>query len=117
MAEVHAFTYRVPRLSVELPIELNVGPNAIQGRTRDISETGMLVQLAEPVVPQARGTVRLRFGACQFEIQAVVAYTGFFEAGLCFCFASHAERDFVKILIRLLAKRTQGQAPSPQVEL
>ena len=108
MADVHAFTYRAPRLSIELPIELKLGPHSIPGQTRDISDTGMLVQLTEAVCVKSRGSVRLRFGACQFEIDALVVYTGFFEAGLSFCFSSDAESDFVKTLVRLLVKRTQS---------
>lgn len=105
MHEVQAYAYRVPRLPFELPVEYFAGGKWISGHTRDVSDTGVLVRLAEPVFSHTNGKVRLRFGTCTVEIEVRVAYTEFLEAGLSFCFGSEAERQFVQTLVRVLAKR------------
>ncbi len=104
MSEVHAFTYRMPRLSLDHAIEFCVAGVPVMGRTRDVSDSGLLVRLSEPVLPGTAGRVRWRFGSCTIELEASVAYSDFLDAGLAFHFASEAERQFIQTMVKVLSK-------------
>lgn len=104
MVEVQAFAYRAPRLSLELPLEFVTASGALRGRSEDLSDTGLLVLLEEPVLTGTQGRVRLRIGALDLEFAAVVAHSELFQAGLSFCFASDRERDFMRTIVRMLVR-------------
>lgn len=104
MGDVHAYSYRVPRMSLEHPIEFCTRDGSIAGFTRDVSDTGLLVRLQRPVPAGSSGKVRWQFGGCLVEIEARVAYADFLDAGLSFHFATEGERQFVQNLVKLLTK-------------
>ena len=101
---VQAFAYRVPRFAVTLPVEFLVKDGAVAGVTKNISERGLLVQFASPVLPETTGTLRLMIDTCAIEVEAEVTYAELFEAGLRFCFASQAEQRFVQMLVKVVAR-------------
>ncbi len=101
---ITSFNYRLPRVAVELPIEFCAGDSTISGRTKNISDTGVLVSFNEPVFTGKTGFVRFRIGSCAFEMQAVVTHIELFEAGLNFTFSSEQERVFMRTLVRFVSK-------------
>ena len=107
MTAVQAFLYRVPRLALELPIEFCLDGRRVAGRTRNISDTGLLVRLTEFVPPESLGRVRLEFGSCTMEIDAAVVHMELLEVGLHFRFSSVAEQDFIRTLVKVLAMSTR----------
>ena len=119
MSEVHAFAYRVPRFAATLPVEFLVGGCPVAGVTENISEQGLLVRFASPVLPETVGKLRLLVETCVIEVEAEVTYAELFEAGLRFRFASQAERTFVEMLVEILSRKVvRGDArSSPRVRL
>ena len=107
---ITSFNYRLPRVAVELPIEFCAGASAILGRTKNISDTGVLVSFNEPVFPGTAGFVRFRVGSCAFEMQAVVTHMELFEAGLNFAFSSEHERVFMRTLVRFVSRLPKSLA-------
>ena len=105
MSEVHSFSYRGPRLALELPVTFQTQTVQLAGRTKNVSDLGVLVCLDGLLPVHTRGTLRIDFGAGRLELEAIVAYTELFHFGLRFCFPSDAERDFCRTLVRMLTKR------------
>ena len=105
MAEIHSFAYRMPRISLDHDMQFVVDGIPIHGRTRDVSDTGLLTRLDAVVVPGARGSIRWKFGGCTVEIDAQVEHANFLEVGLSFQFTSEPERQFVRTLVKVLSKQ------------
>lgn len=104
MASVHAFSYRPARFSLQYPMELCLEDSRIPGVTRQVSDTGLLVRLSQPVERGSAGKVRWQFGGCLVELEVEVVSTEFLEAGLSFRFSSEPERQFVQTMVKVLAK-------------
>ena len=104
LTTVQEFAYRRPRLRLEQPVEFWVATGVIHGESKDVSDAGVLVRLAEPVSLGTHGRLRWQFGGCLVEIGAYVAHTDFIETGLHFEFRSADERQFVQTLLKLLSK-------------
>ena len=109
MASVHAFSYRAARFSLQYPIELWVDHSAIAGTATQISDSGLLVRLSQPVPCGSSGKVRWHFGGCLIELDTYVASSNFLEAGLSFRFASDLERQFVQTMVKVLARGVAGR--------
>ena len=92
----------MPRVKTELPVEVCLLGSSLPGRVKNISETGLLILVPEPVPSGTRGQIRLRIGGCVVQLDVTVAYTDFLQVGLTFLFSSPVERDFVKSLVRFL---------------
>ncbi len=105
MSEVQSFSYRGPRLTLELPATFHTHTLQLTGHTKNVSDLGVLVCLDGLLPTQTRGTLRIDFGAGRLELDAVVAYTELFDVGLQFCFSSDMERDFFRTLVKMLSKR------------
>ena len=103
LTSIHEYAYRRPRLRLEHPLAFCVPSGRIAGTSKDISEDGLLVQLAAPVEVGAHGRIQWRFGSCLVEIEALVAHTNLQETGLRFDFRTRDERHFVRALVRLLS--------------
>ena len=111
LSDFHAYAYRVPRFSMQIPLEFWTGGVSIQGFSRDLSDTGLQGRLLVPVVPGARGRLQLRLDTCMVELQAEVVHSDFLDAGLRFCFSSAAEEQFIKTLVRILSRRVSDRVP------
>ena len=109
MASVHAFSYRAARFSLQYPLEFWVDHSAIAGTAMQISDSGLLVRLSQPVRCGSSGKVRWQFGGCLIELDAYVASSAFLEAGLSFRFASDLERQFVQTMVKVLARGVAGR--------
>ena len=104
MVDVHAFSYRSARFAVEYPVEFCLGDSSIAGLTKDVSDTGLLVRLTQPIDRGSHGKVRWGFGSCLIELDVCVVTTDFLEAGLLFRFASESERQFIRTMLKALTK-------------
>ncbi len=104
MSVVELFAYRLPRFDVALPVEFCCQAGNIAGQTRNVSDTGLLVRLTEPVIDGTAGIVRLRLGTCTLEIESRVTHSEFLAAGISFVFSSDQQRQFIRTLVKVLAK-------------
>ncbi len=101
---LHAYTYRVPRFSLQVPVEFLVEEASIPGFSVDFSETGLQVRLARPVTPGGLGRLRLRLDGCMIEIEAEAVHCQLLDVGFRFRFSSAAEEQFIRILVKVLSK-------------
>lgn len=113
MLDLHAYAYRVPRIPLQMPVEFWSEGSSISGVSRDLSDTGLHVRLAVPVMPGRSGQLRLRLDACSIEIKVEVAHSELLDAGLRFCFSSAAEEHFIKTLVRVLSRGLVRSGPYP----
>ena len=104
MSVVSSFSYRVPRFSIELPVEFVMGDTSVFGRSENISDTGLLVQLSQPVFAGDIGRIHLRMGNMFFALETRVTHTEFLYAGMNFIFSNEQERQFIYTLVRVLSK-------------
>jgi hypothetical protein len=98
------FDYRSPRFAVDLPVQFASQEVSFAGRCRDISREGMLLELPEPVMPNACGVVSVfdsRHGL--LELQVRVAHSEATLGGMKFVYRTDFERDAVAQLVASLA--------------
>ncbi|MGA7342244.1 MAG: PilZ domain-containing protein [Terracidiphilus sp.] len=105
------FEYRTPRYLVDLPVLLTFEDARIAGRCREISKEGMRVEIGEPVLADACGTVSISYKDVSLEQRVCVAHCGTGWDGLKFLFESEKDRAQVERLVALLAG-SEGQ-PGP----
>ncbi len=104
LSDVYAFAYRVPRFAATLPIEFVVEDVTVAGVTQNLSENGLLVRFASPVLRNTVGKLRLMVDTCVIEVEAEVTYAELFEAGLRFRFATPAEEQFIEMLVKVVSR-------------
>lgn len=104
MGAIQAFTYRVPRFTLRLPVSFCSAGAEIRGVSENLSETGLLVTFTEPLLPGSTGRMRLYVEQCWIEMQAEVAYAELFQAGLAFQFATETERRFLQALVKVVSR-------------
>jgi hypothetical protein len=105
------FEYRTPRYQVDLPVLLNLQDSIIAGRCTEISLEGMRVELRQPVLPDACGTVSISYRGLSLELPVCVAHSGTGQDGLKFLFESEEDRGRVERLVALLAGPTDQPGP------
>lgn len=107
---IHPFSYRNPRLATSLPVQFTTGAAVLFGSMQDISEQGMSVDFAEPVVKGTTGRVRFCAGSIEVNLQAEVTHSTAFSAGLVFTFSSEQEVAYFRAIVQSL----RGHGPSVQ---
>ena len=106
------FTYRAPRYSVDLPVQLSTeNSTTLSGRCREISKDGMRVEMGEPLPPGFTGTASLSYQNIALRLRVTAAHTGPDRDGVKFIFESQSERAAVARLVAVLAARTSPAGP------
>ncbi|MGO8758226.1 MAG: PilZ domain-containing protein [Terracidiphilus sp.] len=89
------FDYRVPRISIDLPVLLTQGGSTQTCRCKEISTEGMKVEFREPVSPGSCGTVELRHQSLSLMLPVRVARSEPDGGALQFIYESKEQRDAV----------------------
>jgi hypothetical protein len=105
------FEYRSPRFSVDLPVRFSVESTTVTGRSKDIGQDGMTLDLREPVQAGDSGMLSLTHQGRMIEIRARVAHVEGTHTGLEFLHESEAERSAITQLVANLA--TVSNRPGP----
>jgi len=104
------FDYRAPRFTVDLPIRLTFNDAIQHARCTEISSEGMRLEVGEPLMPAACGTVCIRYQEFDLELPVRVAHAGQYYDGVKFVYESEDQRDEVN---RLVARLTFPQRIGP----
>jgi hypothetical protein len=96
------FDYRVPRISIDLPILLTLGGSTRNGRCKEISIDGMKVELTEPVSPGSSGTVDLSYEGLSLMLPVRVARSEPDWGAVQFVYESKEQRDAVARFVAFL---------------
>lgn len=98
-------TPRPPRYLIETPVELLLDKGGTNdGYARNVSETGVLAHLRNPVSVGTLGTLCARLGNVSVCVRVRVVHSDFLEAGLTFVTTSEQERQLLRIFTRLASR-------------
>lgn len=99
---MRSFSYRFPRFSVDLPVQL-LGRKAEEFvRCTEISVEGMTLELTGELPAGTRGCLQVRYDEQNLDLPFETAYSQSNTCGVSFLFESSAQRNAVCHLIRSL---------------
>jgi hypothetical protein len=108
---VQKFDYRYPRYRVDLPVEFTVDETTVMGRCTEISEEGMRLEVGEPLVSGACGTVSFSLEGKTLKLNVRVAHVESNHGGLVFLHGLPGERNTVAQFVALLAASRSKPGP------
>jgi len=97
------FDYRVPRFSVDLPVQITVDKSTLAGRCIEISKQGMRLELLQPLPPGTCGIASITYQDKTLELNVRVAHARETDGGMEFIYKSEKERSAVAHLVAALA--------------
>ena len=106
------FDYRVPRFVVDLPVQFTVQASTLRARCIEISKEGMRVELEDPLVVDAYGTVLIRYRERLLQLDARVAHISETHGGMVFLYKSDSERIAVANLVLALSESRRTSVPA-----
>lgn len=113
LKSIRKFEYRPCRISTGFDVEFVVGGETFTGLCRDVSDTGIRVELDGSVIVGDTGVLVLRHPAGPLKLEAQVSYIDKSHVGLVFVF--NTTRDCA-IAIEYMAAITNYAAASMVVE-
>jgi hypothetical protein len=90
---IRKFEYRQPRLSAGFTVEFVLAEQTLQGRCRDVSDTGIRAEFNGAIDVGETGMLILRHPMRVLRQEAEVAYLGRGGVGLSFVFDSPQQRN------------------------
>ena len=109
--------YRLPRFSVDFPVDVIVGEIAILGLCKNISETGMRGEFRQRLPLQTEGLIRLNHPQQSMEIRGRMIHFARFDMAFLFLFQSEAERrrlyEFARSVM-IVGASLRKTAPAPR---
>jgi hypothetical protein len=105
---MHRFSYRAPRFRADFAVHLKLQHLSLKARCNEISMEGMRVEIAEPLVKDALGTVSFLCCDSHQQLSVRVAHASSRGEGLEFIYGSERERAAMARLIASLSTQQHG---------